>query len=165
MNTIQEFKKMLKDTTTDIQEHLWNLDEKLEALSTQESIASDESIAGRRRIQEEIDSAKECLAVCAQASEHADKVRTNVFEDVSAAQDAHQVIVSTLGDLISAKRVTAGVGATQLLGQMSDATLQELARGRGIDLSSGSRIARGVAEQDTGSITFEDQYGSGHKLG
>ena len=39
--------------------------------------------------------------------------RTNVFEDVSAAQDAHQVIAATFGDLISAKRVTAGVGATQ----------------------------------------------------
>jgi hypothetical protein len=30
------------------------------------------------------------------------------------------VIVATLGDVISAKRVVAGVGATQVLGQMSD---------------------------------------------
>jgi hypothetical protein len=72
--------------------------------------------------------------VCAQASEHVDKVRTNVFEDVSAAQDAHQLIVSTFGDLISAKQVTAGAGATQWLGQISDATLQQLTRSRGIDL-------------------------------
>jgi hypothetical protein len=156
---------MLKDTTTDLQDHLKNLDDKLEALCIQESSANDENIAERGRLQVEIDSAKECLAVCAQASEHADKVRTNVFEDVSAAQDAHQVVVSTLGELVSAKRVTADVGATQWLGQMSDATLQQLARGRGIDLSNGSRIARGVAEEDRGSITFEDQYGSGHKLG
>ena len=88
-----------------------------------------------------------------------------MFEDVSAAQGAHQVIVSTVGDLVSAKRVTANVGATSLLGQMSDATLQQLTRGRGINLSSGSRIAKGVDEQDRGSITFADQYGSGHKLG
>lgn len=156
---------MLKDTKNDLQDHLENLGGKLEALSIQESSANDENIASRRRIQEEIDSAKECFAVCAQASEHADKVRTNVFEDVTAAQDSDQVVVSTVGDLISAKRVTAGVGATQWLGQMSDATLQKLARGRGIDLSCGFKIARGVAEQDRGSITFEDQYGSGHKLG
>jgi TolA-binding protein len=132
-SAVQEFKEMLKDTKTDLQDHLENLGGKLEALSIQESSTNDENMTERGWMQAEIESAKECLAVCAQASEHADKVRTNAFEDVSAAQDAHQVIVSTLGDLISAKRVTAGVGATQWLGQMSDATLQQLARGRGID--------------------------------
>jgi hypothetical protein len=156
---------MLKDTTTDLQDHLKNLDDKLEALGLQESSTDNEKMVERGRMQAEIDSAKECLAVCAQASEHADRARANVFEDVSAAEDAHQVIVSTLGGLISAKRVTARVGATQWLGQMSDATLQQLARGRGIDLSIGSTTARGVAEQERGSVTFEDQYGSGHKLG
>lgn len=164
-SAVQEFKDMLKDTKTDLGDHLENLDDKLEALSTQESRANEENIAGRRRIQEEIDCAKACLAVCAQASEHADKVRTNVFEDVTAAQDSDQIVVSTLGDLISAKRITAGVRATQWIGQMSDTSLQQLARGRGIDLSSGSRIVRDVADQDRGSIIFEDQYGSGHKLG
>lgn len=163
-SAVQEFKEMLKNTDTDLKDHLENLGGKLEALSIQESSADNKNIASRRRIQEEIDSAKGCLTVCAQAFEQADKVRTNVFEDVSAAQDAHQVVVSTLGDLISAKRVTAGVGATQWLGQMTDAALQELAKSRGVDLSSGSSVARGVDEQDRRSITFEDQYGSGHKL-
>jgi hypothetical protein len=162
-SAVQEFKEMLKDAKTNLQDHLENLGGKLEALSIQESSGSDKDITEKEQMEVEIESTRECLVVCAQASEHADKARTHVFEDISATQGAHQVVVSTLGDLISAKRITAGVGATQWLGQMSDATLQELARGRGIDLSSGSRIARGVA--DGGSITFEDQYGSGHKLG
>jgi hypothetical protein len=111
-SAVQEFKDMLKDTKTDLQDRLEDLCDKLEALSIQGIRDNDENIAGRRRIQEEIDSAKECLAVCAQASKHADKVRTNVFEEVTAAQDSDQVVVSTLGDLVLAKRVTAGVGAT-----------------------------------------------------
>jgi hypothetical protein len=156
---------LLEDTTTDLHHHLEELKDNLEALSIQESSANDENIAERWRLQKEIDSAKECLAVCTHASEHVDKVRINMFEDVSAAPDAHQVIASTLGDLISAKRITAGVGAIQWLGQMSDPTLQQLARGRGIDLSTDFKIVGGVVEQDRGSITFEDQYGSGHKLG
>jgi TolA-binding protein len=164
-SAVQDFKDMLKDTKTDLEDRLENLYDKLETLSIQEVGENNKNIAGRRRIQEEIDSAKECLAVCAQASEHADKVRTNVFEDVTAAQDSDQVVVSTVGDLILAKHVTAGVGATQWLGQISNATLQQLARSRGIDLSSGSRIAGGIAEQDGGSKAFEDQYGSGQKLG
>ena len=68
-----------------------------------------------------------------QASERVNEVRTNIFEEVSAARDAHQVIISTVGDLISARRVTAEVGATQCLGQMDNATLTvALARSKGL---------------------------------
>ncbi|RYP57927.1 hypothetical protein DL769_009197 [Monosporascus sp. CRB-8-3] len=164
-NAIEEFKEMLADTTTDLQEHLQNLDNKFEALRTQESNTRDEHAAERGRISEEIESAKECLEICSRASEHIKEVRTNVFEDVSAAEDANQVIVSTYGDLISAKRVTAGIRATQLLGQMSDAALQQLARSRGIDLSGHSGTVKDVEERAKGTIEFEDQYGIGHRLG
>jgi hypothetical protein len=36
---------------------------------------------------------------------------TNIFEDVTAAQYFHQVIVSTTRDLISATRATSEIGA------------------------------------------------------
>jgi hypothetical protein len=52
-------------------------------------------------------------------------IRTNVFEDVSAAQGSHRVIISP-GNLISATRVTAGIGGRQWLGQTSDGTRQRL---------------------------------------
>jgi hypothetical protein len=41
------------------------------------------------------------------------------------------MVVARLGDLISARLVTAGVRSTQWLGQMSDASLQQLSRDRG----------------------------------
>jgi Fungal N-terminal domain of STAND proteins len=131
-DVLKEYKEILTNTTSDLEEHLQEIDNRLQTLSLQGSSMTDEDVTERERVQEEKDSTKKCLAICTQASEHADQVKTNVFEDVSAAKDAHQVIVSTLGDLISAKRVTAGVGATQLLGQMSDASLQQLLKGRGI---------------------------------
>jgi hypothetical protein len=59
---------------------------------------------------------KQCLAIRTQASRQPDQVRTNVFEDVAAARNTHQLIVATLGDLVSAKRITTGLGATQWLG-------------------------------------------------
>jgi hypothetical protein len=117
---------------------------------------SNEDAAERKQVQEEWDSIKQCLTICAQASEHVDQVRTNVFENVSAAQDAHQVIVATFGDLLSAKQVTAEVGATQWLGQMSDTILQQLSRDRGIDLSG--RLATGKATEQQIQVVakFED---------
>ncbi|ENH98753.1 hypothetical protein COCC4DRAFT_154992 [Bipolaris maydis ATCC 48331] len=49
-----------------------------------------------------------------------------MFDEVSLREDSHQVIVSTVGDLINARRVSASARSTQLLGQMSDATLQTI---------------------------------------
>ena len=53
----------------------------------------------------------------------AEKRRINVFEDVLSNNDAYQVVVATLGDLISTKRVTTGARSKQWLGQMSDVSL------------------------------------------
>ena len=103
--------------------------------------------------------ASNALPSCTQASEQVDKV--HLFEDVSAAQGADQVIAAMLGDLISAKHVTAGIGATQRLGQMFDASLQQLSRDRVIT----GRAALGKAVQQGEVVPkFEDHYGAGHKL-
>ena len=155
---------MLADTTSDLEEHLEKIDNRLQMLSLQGTESSDEDAAERKQIQEELDSTKQCLTICAQAKEHIDRVPTNVFEDVSADQDAHQVIVSTLENLISAKRVTAGVGATQWLGQMPDTTLHQLSRDRRINLSGRLAMGRDAEEQSEKVAKPEDQYGARHRL-
>ncbi|KAJ2904552.1 hypothetical protein MKZ38_007751 [Zalerion maritima] len=58
--------------------------------------------------EKEMDSIKQCLAICTRASEQATQHRTVSVEDVSSADDGQQVIVATLGDLISVKHVKAG---------------------------------------------------------
>lgn len=87
----------------------------------------------------------------------ADQDRTNVFEDVSMADDGHQVIVSTIGDLISARRVTAGARSMQIMGQMSDDALQQLSQ------NLGHAATEKAKESETGS-EFENRYGEGWKL-
>lgn len=69
--------------------------------------------------------------------------------------------IPALWRLILAKRVTAGVGATQWLGQMSDAALQQLSRDRGI---LGGVTKRKRLQQSEMVPNFEDRYGEGHKL-
>ena len=104
-------------------------------------------------------STKQCLAICASASEKANEDRTNVFEDVSLAEDGHQVIVSTIGDLILARRVSAGARSTQWMGQMSDDSLQHLAKvvGRSV-------IGNTAAPESGADAEFEGRYGKGVKL-
>jgi chromosome segregation ATPase len=155
---LEEFQDKLTATTSDLKENLQKINNRLQRLSSPGTRIVEDTTE-RKRVQEEIDSIKQCLAICAQASGKADQVRTNVFEDVSAAKDAHQLIISTLGDLVLAKQVTAGLGADQWLGQVSDATVQQLSRDR-VDVRGRAATDKGVEPQK-----FADKYGAGYKLG
>jgi conjugal transfer/entry exclusion protein len=156
---LEEFQDKLTSTSSDLNANLQKINIRLQGLSSSGTRIVEEDVVERKRLQEEIESIKQCLAICTQASEKADQVRTNVFEDVSAAKDAHQLIISTLGDLILAKRVTAGLGSDQWLGQASDATIQQLSRDR-VDIRGRAATDKGVEPQK-----FADQYGVGYKLG
>jgi chromosome segregation ATPase len=160
--TVEAFKACkdrLANTTTQLEKNLQNINDRLRHFPSQLPGVSSEQAAEKERIEEEIDSIKQCLAICAEASKQADKDRTNVFEDISMADDGYQVFVSTIGDLISARRITAGARSIQLLGQMSDDSLQQLSR----DL--GHTVIEKAAEPQTGKGTqFEDRYGAGVKL-
>ncbi|KAF4610369.1 hypothetical protein G7Y89_g15750 [Cudoniella acicularis] len=97
----------MDDSSNWLKGHLRNLDNRLASLPAQSPQISSEQAAEQERIQEEIDSIKQCLAICAEASVQAGQDRTSIFEDVSLTDDGRQAIVSTIGDLISAKRITA----------------------------------------------------------
>jgi Fungal N-terminal domain of STAND proteins len=161
-NVLGDFQEKLARTTSDLEGHLQDIDNRLQPFQSPGARIGGE--AERQQVQEEMESIKQCLAICAQASEQTEQVRTNDLEDISAAQDAHQLIVATLGDLISAKRVTAGLAATQWLGQMSDATIQQLSRDRGIEVRNRAAVEKVMQPQSELGTKFVDNYGTGHKL-
>ena len=157
-NALEECKKGLTDTTSRLERQLEDINNRLQNLS-QRSGASNEQATEQARIKEEMDSIKQCLNICAQAAEQAAPNRINVFGDVVLADDSHQIIVATLGDLISAKNVTAGARSTQWLGQMSDTSLQQLSQDH----------CRRTMEKDTESrpeidVQFNGRYGAGRKV-
>lgn len=155
--SLKTCKETMASSISWLTKHLQDLDNKLAAFHEQPPPISRAHAAEQERIREEINSTKQCLAICADASKRAQQERTNVFEDVSMADDGHQVIVSTLGDLISATRVTAGARSVQLMGQMSDDSLQQLSQ----------NIGRAAAEKENKSVTgsaFKERYGEGWKL-
>lgn len=115
-------------TSSELQTRLARLNDRLKSFSEEleDSDAPEQSRGERRKTQsEELDSIRSCLAICADATHEALKKRVNEFEDVQMADDGRQVIVATLGDLISARRVTVGSRSLQVLGQMSDDSLQQ----------------------------------------
>lgn len=161
VNRLKEYKTLLANTTSDLEDRFQEINGRLQNLSLQGTTISVEAATEREKVQEEKDSTKQCLTICAQASQHVDQVRTHVFEDISADRDSHQVIISTSGDLIVAKRITAGVGATQWLGQMSDAVIQQLSRDRRLDVSGRAASGSGKEKQIEITAKFQDQFGAG----
>ena len=155
----RESREKLNQTASELERYLEEVKSRLQRVPSQAPRSSDDDMREQHRMREEREGIQQCLAICAEASEQANKACTNVLEDVSAAQDAQQVVVATLGDLISARRVTAVDKSTQWLGQMSDDTVQQLSRDRNcslVDKAAGSRSAI--------VTTFKDRYGMGKTL-
>lgn len=158
-NTFKACRERLTDTTSQLERQLQDINNRLRKFSSQPLDISIEQAAEQEKMKEERDCIKQSLDICAEASREANRERTNVFEDISMADDGYQVLVSTVGDLISARGITVGSRSLQAIGQMSDDSLQQLSR----DL--GHTGAEKAMEPQTGiGLAFENRYGTGIKL-
>ena len=107
---------------------------------------------------QEVQGLQRSLDICKNASKEADRNRTNVFEDISMADDGYQVIASTVGDLIFARKVKAGARSAQVFGQMSDVTIQQVASNR-------DAVTLKVSDQENMSHDdFKERFGIGQDL-
>lgn len=76
----------------------------------------------------ELEGVRQCLAICNGAATRAQEHRVHVLENIRTGHGGQQIFVSTLGDLFHVKGVSAGDGAIQFIGSVSDSTLQEFFR-------------------------------------
>ncbi|CRG90139.1 hypothetical protein PISL3812_07181 [Talaromyces islandicus] len=154
---LAEFKEKLSMNHQNLKSRLFELENQLQNQKGEEPSLHDK--ATLKAMKEERDSIDQCLKICTEASDLTTTVRTNVFENVASADNAHQLVVSTIGELISAKYVTTGSNSIQWLGQMSDETLQKL---------SGDH-KHFVNERTSGPVPtekdgFRHRYGAGRQL-
>lgn len=109
--------------------------------------ASTDRQKDREEMIKDIEGVRRCLDICTQATDEAEKARTNIMEDITTAEDSRQVLVSTVGDLIAAHRVTAGARSLQAIGQMTDETLQHLSRMPGLPPAIPAQSADGSRQE------------------
>lgn len=109
------------------------------------------------RTKQALREAQEYLRIVSEAAEPSHMERINVFEDVTVAEDSHQVIVSTFGDLITARRMTIGARSTNWMGQMSDESLQEISRNR-------APVSQAERTQQDAVAGFSTRYGVGKSI-
>ncbi|KAJ5395669.1 uncharacterized protein N7487_009972 [Penicillium crustosum] len=99
-------------------------------LRYQKSLPQGDKIGEHNESQEEAENIKESLNFFDRISQETSKNRTNYFEDITTGDRSTQAVVSTLKDLISARRIISGSDSLQVLGQMSDDSLQHMLRQR-----------------------------------
>lgn len=155
---LTEFQVKLLSNRKAIESRLREIDRRLHDLSEKGPQITGEEALRLESMKEERDSITQCLNICTDASNLAGNPRVNIFEDIKSADDSHQLVVSTIGDLISAKHITTGARSAQWFGQMSDETLQQLSRNQRLVLPDekkpGLRVSHG----------FHEKYGAGYQL-
>jgi hypothetical protein len=154
---LKDCKRGIGFTAVELQARLKDADRRLRNMQKREGKSGADG--SHQDLETLSDSIKQCLSICNQATEQASTDRVNVFEDVFMGDDGHQLIISTMGDLISARRVTVGARSIQWLGQMSDTSLQQLSKDSVNDVVDRFKPDRGDA-----GIRFENQHGTGRKL-
>lgn len=155
---LTEFQVKLLTSRKDFESRMKELDRRLHDLSEKGPQLTREEALRLESMKEERDSISQCLNICTDASDLAGNPRVNIFENIKSADDSHQLVVSTIGDLISAKHITTGARSAQWFGQMSDETLQQLSRNHKLvppeEKEPGLRVSHG----------FREKYGAGYKL-
>lgn len=144
----------------DLKGYLEDLETRLKTTIDESNASRVEGPTERDKISQALKCAKDCLNMCDRTSKQLDSMRTHEYEDTTVDTSGRQFIVSTTGELIKTKRVTTAANAYQVLGNMSDATLQcifnQLPEGQDPTIST-LPVARA-------SDSFTNRFGGGHKI-
>lgn len=161
-------------TSAELGARLKDANHRLEKLIKPSPLTGTVSAPTNLDFEQDVQSIKQCLSLCEEATQKATSERVNVFEDVGMAEDGQQVIVSTIGDLISARRITAGSRSAQVLGQMSDESLQLLSNNFSNGHASSNHsaqsdsvsgdVARPLKDDKHANKQYEGRYGQGYNL-
>ncbi|KAH8426376.1 uncharacterized protein LDX57_004114 [Aspergillus melleus] len=156
-----DFQLKLNANSNSLESRLAELRSRLAEAQKRQKISKDEATR-LETMQEEKDSVEQCLNICADASDLAGSARINSFEDVNSADDSRQLIVSTIGDLISAKRIVTGNRSEQWLGQMSDDTIRHLSQTPRTVVGNLGESKEGTSQEK--NTEFHNRWGAGYPL-
>jgi hypothetical protein len=110
-----------------LSENIGRLQERLDSMSQS---GEPERSPERLQLQEDIDTQKQCLEVCKQASNLVSYRKVHTFGELVADNDSDQLVVTTLADLFDVKKALATNNSAQLVGSMTEAALVKISGDR-----------------------------------
>ena len=156
---LTEFQGRIANNASELKNRLRELDDKISILTQDKSDNQGENMRYIRDAWDERASLVQCLGICADASKMANAARTNELEDIVSDNNSRQIIVSTIGDLVSARHIVTGSGSLQCIGQMSDETIQHLSwKGNQFESEKPDSEVRNYQSD------FDSRYGAGYQI-
>ncbi|KAH8701437.1 hypothetical protein GQ44DRAFT_631717 [Phaeosphaeriaceae sp. PMI808] len=120
---LSEARISIQNLVTRLQAHEALIGSELEAMSLQETL-SEPVAAQLARLQQTKESVSQCIQIVSEASELANE-RSNVFEDINLADNSYAFSVSTVNDLVTARRLNLRGRSRHFGGQVTDETVQK----------------------------------------
>jgi hypothetical protein len=154
--TLTKCDNMLKTASGHLQNHLNDINTRLTNMPSQSEM-SEQQVVERQKMEEEYESTKRSLAFCDEASERTFDKGRSIYEEINLAEDNNSIIVSTIGDLLTVRKLTTGARTSNMMGQVSDQSVQLFTK----KLPNETRIER--TDTQPGAVRrFETQYGAGN---
>lgn len=154
-----------------LRSHEASISSHLEAITLKDGM-SEPVAAQLTRLQQVKDSINQCIQIVSDARETAEE-RSNVFEDITLAENSYAFSVSTVNDLVIARRLNLTGRSRHFGGQVNDDTVQKsIAALTQLDMehqrSSSPRISTDHPPSNAGRATdnkqFHDRFGRGVSL-
>ncbi|KAH6891524.1 hypothetical protein B0T10DRAFT_313737 [Thelonectria olida] len=153
--------------------HENDINKRMEAMKSTASLSVFE-VEQLTQLQETKESIRQCMNVVSDAGVSLSEERCNIFEDITMSDKSYGIQVSTVKDLVVARRVNLKDQARYVGGQVSDESYQrtidnltqldqESARSSGQDTPRASPATEPKAEKGA-SRAFVDRHGHGLKL-
>ncbi|CAK7200715.1 hypothetical protein SEUCBS139899_003414 [Sporothrix eucalyptigena] len=119
-------KGSISTLVSQLRSHESRINEQIEAMASAESAAplSSDTLTELKRLRETKDSIQQCLDVVSSADDTTVIERHNIFEDITLADNAYNFAVSTVGDLVTARRINLSGRSRNIGGQISDESFQ-----------------------------------------
>lgn len=156
-----------------LQTHENDINRRMDAMKSTVPLSEHEATQ-LAQLQETKESLRQCMSVVADADETLTNERCNIFEDITMADSSYGISVSTVKDLVVARRLNLSGQARYVGGQISDESYQRTIDGlTQLDLESVKSARQGVRQTPSthglnhgGVVSHEfiDRHGRGFPL-
>ncbi|KAF5539424.1 beta-lactamase [Fusarium mexicanum] len=172
-SSLSSAKSSISALESRLRSHGSEIDKRMDAMKLKTDLSEDD-INELAQLQETKESIHQCMNVVAHAGEDLARERANVFEDITMADNAYGITVSTVKDLVYARRVNVQGQARYVGGQIDEASYNATITAL-TDLDRGSTQYGGrdntlalskdeAAKKTVTSRAFLERHGPGVKL-
>ncbi|KAF5689592.1 beta-lactamase [Fusarium circinatum] len=172
-SSLSSAKSSISALESRLRSHGSEIDKRMDAMKLKTDLSEDD-INELAQLRETKESIHQCMNVVAHAGEDLARERANVFEDITMAENAYGITVSTVKDLVYARRVNVQGQARYVGGQIDEASYNATITAL-TDLDRGSTQYGGrdntlalskdeAAQKTVTSRAFLERHGPGVKL-